>query len=96
MDFCVCKSLYWCSHGLMGSCWVVCICSRVDVRVCVGLYGKSEPTMVRGSIDRRLCASHVKFMFCAAVTKEPWNGFWGEIMPEQWEDGTEDNETDEK
>lgn len=61
----------------------------------VGLYGKSEPAMVRGSIDRRLCASHVKFMFCAAFTKEPWNGFCGKIMLEQWEDGAEDNETDE-
>ncbi len=89
--------LYLCSHGLMGSCWVVCICSRVDERVCVcaGLYGKSEPGVVGGSIDRRLCASHVKFMFCAAFTKEPWNGFWGKITLEQWEDGTED-ETDEK
>lgn len=34
-------------------------------------------------------------MFCAAFTKEPWNGFWGKIMLKQWEDGPEDNEADE-
>lgn len=64
--------------------------------VCVVPCGKNAPAMVNGSIDRGLCATHVKFMFCAAFTKEPWNGFRGNIMPEQWEDGAEDSETCEK
>lgn len=42
------------------------------------------------------CATHVKFMFCAAFTKESRNGFWGKIKLEQWEGGAEDNKTDEK
>lgn len=33
-------------------------------------------------------------MFCAAFTKEPWNGFWGKIMPRQPEDQAEDNEAE--
>lgn len=55
-----------------------------------------EPAVVSGSINRRPCATHVKFMYCAALTKEAWNGFWGKIMPEQREDGAEENKTDKR
>lgn len=67
-----------------------CLC------LCVGLRGKCSPAVVMGRIDRRLCATHVKFMFCAAFTKEPWNGFCGKITPQQREDGAKDNEMDGK
>lgn len=56
------------------------------------MFGKSEPAVVGSSIDRSLCAPHVKFMYCAALTKEPRTGFWGKIMPEQREDGTEEKQ----
>lgn len=93
MWICVCESVFMLSwtYGVMLGCVYLhqCVC------LCARLYGKSEPAVASGSIDRRLCATHVKFMYCAALTKELWNGFWGKIMPEQREDRTEENKTDE-
>ena len=93
--------LSWTLRGHAGLCVFAPV--WMNVRACVhacvcapGPYGKSAPAVVSESIDRRLCASHVKFMSCTAFTKEAWNGFWGKIMPEQWEDGAEDNEPNEK
>lgn len=65
------------------SVFVLSFWSHAGLCVCVGLYGKSEPTVVSGSIDKRLRATHVKFMYCAAFTKEPRSGFRGMIMPER-------------
>lgn len=64
-------------------CEWVCICVLMDLwghARCVRLYGMSEPTVVRGSIDRRLRATHVKFMYRAApaLTKAPPEWFLGE------------------
>lgn len=55
-----------------GPCWVAC------VQTSEGMYavnGMSAPAVVSESIHRRLCARHVKFMFCTSFLKEPWNGF---------------------
>lgn len=85
-----------CSHGLLRSRWVgvVCICASVAIAcVCAsGCVGSVHPPWSWGA----LCVTHVKFMFCAAFTKEPWNGFWGKITPQQREDGAKDNEMDGK
>lgn len=55
-----------------GPCWVVCVQASEEMYVGNGM---SAPAVVSESIHRRLCARHVKFMFCAAFVKEPWNGF---------------------
>lgn len=88
VDVFLCARLYLCSPGLMGSRWV-------DGWMCMHVCWTWEESTRRGQWEYWLCASHVKFMFCAAFTKEPWNGFWGKIMLKQWEDGPEDNEADE-
>lgn len=75
---CVCGCVYtlmdlWGHAGL-------CVFAPVwmNVYLCVGLYGKSKPAVVSGCIDKRLCATHVKFMFCTAFTKEAPEWFLGE------------------
>lgn len=70
MRVCVCALMdLWGHAGLyvFAPMWLtVCMC------MCVGQDGKSEPTVVSGSIDRRLCAANVKFMYCAApLQKRP-------------------------
>lgn len=57
------------------------VCPDQGGNVCNGM---SASSVVSESIHRRLCARHVKFMFCAAFLKEPWNGFQGKIC---WSNG---------
>lgn len=91
MRVCVCALMdFWGHAGLyvFAPMWLtVCMC------MCVGQNGKSEPTVVSGSINRRLCAANVKFMYCAAFTKEACNGFWGKIMAVQWRDRSRERKT---
>lgn len=66
--------------GHAGSPANVCVCVRARAGLCVG---RAHPPRSAGVLTERLCASHVKFMLRAAFTKEPWNGFRGNIMPER-------------
>lgn len=94
MSVCVCALMDSWGHDEL------CVFAPVwmNVYACVlGCMGRVNPPWSVGVLtEDTVCATHVIFMFCAAFLKEPWNVFWGKIMLEQWEDGTEASETDEK
>lgn len=90
--FPVCEAapvLSWTSRVMLG-----CVLGPggwMCISVCVGRGGECTRC---GQWEHWRCATHVKFMFCAAFTKEPRNGFWGKIMPRQPEDQAKDNEAE--
>lgn len=90
--FPVCEAapvLSWTSRVMLGC--VLRPGGRMCISVCVGHGGECTCC---GQWEHWWRATHVKFMFCAAFTKGPRNGFWGKIMPRQPEDQAEDNEAE--